>query len=636
MAIEFDNDLTPSESDFLQVLRGTTDVNGKLESASSAGIYPVSDLINKIVTDIGSDYLEQSDIYNGLDSEDTTKALGAEQGKALKDAIDSNSESVATNATNISTNATKLSAEILRAKGAETANADDIGANAQNIVAIAQAIVAEKERAEGVEGELRTDVNRVYYKKIESYNNVGEHYINIPLIIGQSYKITNNTTDNIGLASANESKAIVEKFDNPSSGESVFINITQNAYYLYIYFITDGNVTIERIDTEISSLKDELLDFVDSSIVGALLGNEEIELLDISTMIDGYYIPYTTGILSVLSDFSSTDFIPVKPNLTVTVNGGVTASQTSFYDSNYTYLTGEVTGENNIIVPNNESIKYMRWCTQIVKKTEASLNYAYIESVEKIVEVTDSDSILEGLIEAYNIGASKVIVYAGDYDVISEYENYYGSDYFTNYTTMYNGQVNGKFDFGIWLDGIEIEFKQGAKVYANYTGTNANAIAYFSPFAIGNNAKIDGLVLESSNLRYGIHPDFQSETYGEITFVNCDLSFVKGSSNRAIGAGLGVHSFWTIENCIFRSTQKDEVFKVHNNVSSESKSKIIIKDCYIDGQGFFGFNSYSTSTKITDVLVSNCSWISPPETGLTTPESEDNINLISWNNETRT
>lgn len=245
-------------------------------------------------------------------------------------------------------------------------------------------------------------------------------------------------------------------------------------------------------------------------------------------------------------------------------------------------------------------------------------------------------SLLSGVKKAYDLGCKKIVVEAGDYDIIAEYQEEYGSDYFDTYI---NYSTEDKFDRGIWLDDVEIVFSPGAKVGCNYTGDNANVKAYFSAFAVGDNVTIDGLVLEASNLRYGIHPDFSSagENVSHLTIRNCDLQHTNGSNEQAIGAGFGVHSDWLVENTIFRSVASNVVFRVHNNVSSAAKSRLTVRNCYIDGPGVFRFNHYSTSTDASQIIVTGCSYINAPVVDFETSDSTvENMQLLAWSNSIRT
>ncbi len=257
------------------------------------------------------------------------------------------------------------------------------------------------------------------------------------------------------------------------------------------------------------------------------------------------------------------------------------------------------------------------------------------------IYVNDGDSLLEKCIEARNKKASKMIVGPGVYDLIQEYKDHYGANYFTDYVDYYQ---DDKFDRGLWLTNIDVEFSPSAKVLANYDGSNNKVTQYFSAIAIGTNVSLSGLYLRCTNLRYGIHPDFSydrdsvplDET-GYITFKNCDLKHVGKSGNeQSIGAGFGRHDVWNVEDCIFRSDTNTRVFRIHNNSSENVQSKLLMKNCYFEGPGFATFNYYGPSTDVTEVLVSNCSYINPPVVAAESSDySNKNVEMLLWNNEQR-
>ena len=56
-------------------------------------------------------------------------------------------------------------------------------------------------------------------------------------------------------------------------------------------------------------------------------------------------------------------------------------------------------------------------------------------------------------------------------------------------------------------------------------------------------------------LRYGIHSDYNYDSdWSYLILKNCVLKNVRDNGfQQAFGAGLGVHSDWLIENCVFKS-----------------------------------------------------------------------------------
>lgn len=289
------------------------------------------------------------------------------------------------------------------------------------------------------------------------------------------------------------------------------------------------------------------------------------------------------------------------------------------------------------------------YTTQVLFTTE-NIYYRYkgaefcdwfrlVDFEEKAVHVGNGGSILEGLKRCYYYDIPKLYIEAGEYDVLAEYEAHYGSDYFTNYTG-YSGSED-KFDRGLWLENIEVIFAPGARVKAHYTGSNTNVVSYFSPFATGNNVIIDGLVLESSNLRYGMHCDYNSGSNRSYMIIrNSDLAHNIGTGRtniQSMGCGFGPHVDWLVENTIFRSDKASHVVRIHNNIRDDACSRATFKNCYIDGEGFFKFSSYSTSTAISKVIVTGCSFVNKPQEAFETSEDTiKNIEVLAFNNEVRT
>ena len=375
--------------------------------------------------------------------------------------------------------------------------------------------------------------------------------------------------------------------------------------------------------TDISSLKSDFDD------ITTTVEPEKPNIFDISAITANTYID-TSGNATASANFSVTDYIPVTEGDKIywwcnrggyegwmyfdarflcaydSNKSAVSASGGTFVAPPYTVPSG--IAYIRLSISNTYLNAWSDWYAGQRKNTEGFVAYgAYtieidipesitdkfteidgrldaLELTEASYTVQNGGSILSGLKYCYANGIKHLIVEAGTYDVIAEYESEYGSDYFTNYT---NYATTDAFDRGLWLENIKVTFSAGSKVVCKYTGNNTAVGNYFSAFATGNNVIIDGLVLDSENLRYGIHSDFNS-TQKQTYFIvrNCDLKHYKNSTSmQAIGAGFGIHVLWLIEDTIFRSAGGNHiVFRVHNNVSDAAQSKLIVRDCYIDGE----------------------------------------------------
>ena len=421
-----------------------------------------------------------------------------------------------------------------------------------------------------------------------------------------------------------------------------------------------------KIPTNITNQIDENTANIETNTANIATTTETLEniteptsnLFDALAVTAGQYIT-ADGTITAISTLSLTDYIPVSAGSTIycwaLVNGtyrAIPMRTRCCFDANKTPIVFE--GYNSetqgpYTVGNN--VKYIRYS---IRNTVLEYEKIYIGTHEVGVDyepygrkikiedpadesytVSSGGSILEGIIYCYENNIKKLIVEAGTYDIIAEYESKYGSDYFTNYT---NYATSNPFDRGLWLENIEVDFSAGAKVVCKYTGDNANVPLYFSAFATGNNVIIDGLNLDSEGLRYGIHADFNSGVNQTYFYVrNSDLRHYKNAtSNQAIGAGLGRHVLWIFKNTIFRSDVNHICMRIHNNVNADAQSKIIVKNCYIDGDGYFQFNAYSTSELQTMIEVCGCSYKTAPVVGKETTTSNENFTMIAWNNELRT
>lgn len=383
---------------------------------------------------------------------------------------------------------------------------------------------------------------------------------------------------------------------------------------------------------------------------------------------DGYYVT-SAGVKQPLANFSITDKLYCSAGQTIRLSYSLNGVRTQgtlrfvcFYDKNGGVVSGGWDNEISFAVVPEGAVSMILTIRNaqatdlcIGNLAEGDLNYyqpsyefsydystsSYalekrVSALEEKAIITDTTTgIVAAIKNAYAAGVKKVIVRGGNYDLIQEYKDYFGASYFDNYE---NYATSEAFDRGIWLQNIEVVFEVGAKVVCKYEGSNQNVIDYFSAFACGNNVTIDGLILETKNLRYGIHPDFNS-TSNVTTMVlrNCDLNSYRDndSTNKAIGAGLGIHVDWLFENCIFRTKYDGYAVRIHNNVSVDAYSKVQFIGCYFGDKGSVIMNSYSTSPHLSPCIMHGNSWKVAPILGKETSDSNVNIQMLMYNNEQR-
>ena len=237
----------------------------------------------------------------------------------------------------------------------------------------------------------------------------------------------------------------------------------------------------------------------------------------------------------------------------------------------------------------------------------------------------DYHSILEALKSTPDY--VKIYVENGVYDVVQEYKDYYGADFWTNYDG-YSNHADDPFYRGLWVsDDREIECDAWAKIVWNYDGANANVNSLFSVFATGQNAAIiNAHVIFNANCRYAVHDDYA--TFGGTNrFIRCVFDGTS-SSGATIGGGCGHRNTYLIEDCLFRNDGTYDIS--YHNTSGQGVNSIIVKGCAGNGQCKFGW--YGISTEMTDCVVSNSKFGSIVCEAHNSSANQQNMRLTAWNN----
>lgn len=249
----------------------------------------------------------------------------------------------------------------------------------------------------------------------------------------------------------------------------------------------------------------------------------------------------------------------------------------------------------------------------------------------------DYTSITKAINEAYLINVRNIVVKAGIYDIISEYQEEYGETFFKNYSEKNTNK-------GIVLkNGINILFSGNSKVICKYTGGNEKVTSRFSPFNSGEGGfTVDGLNIESANVRYCFHDErLQSEDSYFNTYRNCRFKQDNTQSNQTfracIGGGLGKNGHVVVDSCEFESvglTEPRGICTYHNTTADSGRSFVFVKNCYFHGFGSTYIHYAGTSSDITTMFVSGCSF----EKSLPLPVKAEgsytveNVELIEFNN----
>ena len=310
-----------------------------------------------------------------------------------------------------------------------------------------------------------------------------------------------------------------------------------------------------------------------------------------------------------------------------------TSCSVYFFDNTFTELSSAAVygianvPYNSISVPT--TAKYCIFTGITGSDVNASLKF--IASSDDVIEIGTGKpytSILRALKE--NITAKKFLVYSGTYDVEDEYEDVYGSSFWTNYS----GYV-GSFDY--FLRGLnlypsqEIEFRAGATVVFNYSGSNTSVADQFSIFNTTVDNVIEGGFIDFGNgiTRYAIHDD-AGGLGGKNVYRNM---IFKGTSGNGpvFGGGCGVSNVYIIDNCVFKDNNGSADIMYHNALAANAYNHVIVKNCV--GEKGVTFLYCGDSTVVNDWIVNNCKFnrvvVSPHPTA---SHEHVNINLIEYCN----
>lgn len=250
----------------------------------------------------------------------------------------------------------------------------------------------------------------------------------------------------------------------------------------------------------------------------------------------------------------------------------------------------------------------------------------------------DFTSLVKGLRKAYTREDLVFYVRSGNYDIIQEFEEEYGSDFFTNYTPQ---SIRGI----VLLNRCKVIFSHNARVTCHYEGDNDVVKEYFAPFNSGvGGFELEGLNISASNVRYCLHDELGANTMPYVSRIrNCCMKLDNTNSSwgadQCIGGGLGKSAIVDISGCCFESVRNgkdDAAVSYHNSQADGAKSHVVIKDNYIAGNKTIRLSWYGPSTSVTRAIVTNNNVGAEIVCRAENAESTvQNVELLAWNNVVR-
>lgn len=402
-------------------------------------------------------------------------------------------------------------------------------------------------------------------------------------------------------------------------------------------------------------------------------------LFDDKTVTKGYYVNYQSGNLTANADFSASDFIKITGNVQYTLSNQNTSAvypknldltQMAFYDSTKKYISGlpnsgiEATGALTFTAPSNAV--YVRFSLYYdllrYQLEEGSTKTDYVQHKDIVdmqllpEEVTSAINYINNQDKNYVIvsktgGDYNSILHAlkntppeieirikgGTYNLYDEYIEFYGADFWVNYTN-YANHTDDPFYRGLHLEPGRKLFGDANTVVVFDAGTNqvsADVAPYWSLLAPTWNCEVHNIHFKSpvdSAVRYIVHDDFAPiDGFGTTLYQDCTFD---GScyGKAQIGGGFGTDMFYKFDNCRFINNVYIHDISYHSRGSNYDipPCKVIVSNCV--GTQRCAFRWMGKSTNISYCTVNNSKF----NTIVCIPYDENatvkNMELIEWNN----
>lgn len=248
------------------------------------------------------------------------------------------------------------------------------------------------------------------------------------------------------------------------------------------------------------------------------------------------------------------------------------------------------------------------------------------QAEETINHIYSGDNIVEKMVD---YAGTNIYLHGGAYDIISDYMDYLGADYFDNYTGYSSGGNNLGRGLPLYRN-TRLTCSPQAEISCNYTGSNPLVKANFCAIALESNVTLDGATITCSGVRDVIHDDFDNNYNGTTIIRNCHIR----TPLRSIAGGMSTGGLYIIENNIFDTSSSAQDVTYHNNFLAGSLCRLIIKNNYLRNQ--LSLRWYGSSELVTKILTTGNSFQKPIETRAENSTATIvNISVVDWNNQIR-
>lgn len=416
--------------------------------------------------------------------------------------------------------------------------------------------------------------------------------------------------------------------------------------------LLNGSLSAEKLSQDLKE-----------NIENSVTKSTGINLIDKSAGIPGYYVSATAGSKNVNVDYQYNS-LTVIPNEVYYINFA-TGVHVAFFNSSNTFISGivdpkpitvpantvsmtvsyQISQKDSIVVSKNQVDQYVPFQLGIDGSeintgtiTKSSLNKEVLSLIgaDKKTILVGPGQTYTSLLKAISENKNSVNIYKlvnAQIDMYQEYIDYYGADFFTNYTGY-----DGSSDYN--LRGYNLKF--GDKLIADhrssikwtYDNSNDKVCTYFSPLNMTMNNYVKDLYIKitDGSCRYIVHDDFAWGKEGINHYDNCKFEG-KSKFEQGIGGGFGFNSTYLIDTCKFINCGPDAL-TYHVNSGTGGKNKYIVKDTYLTPGSSIRGTYYGTSTDVSEMTVTGCRadkiYVKAHTSDGTSPNV--NLELTEWHN----
>ena len=231
-----------------------------------------------------------------------------------------------------------------------------------------------------------------------------------------------------------------------------------------------------------------------------------------------------------------------------------------------------------------------------------------------------------GLLHRQSGNRRTIYLTPGTYDIYQMYLDYYGADFWTDYTG-YAGTTD-MFNAGLWINNLRLIGQGGVKFV--FSGASSEAVKLnFAAFVLSGEASIENFTIDigENKIRNAIHDDFAYNgsviRYENITFDGTPYRDV------VIAGGFRLGCSYTFKNCVFVNNDNIEDISYHSHATGATPNRLVISNCL--GSKECVFKWYGTGAEINDVIVNNSQFSKIYKRAHTSePHEIDNINLVKF------